>query len=74
MWMTQDEFEREKSYQVVMHFIRKMLRDGLLSEEEYRQIDTKNLRKLRPKTGDLLSGKFLIEAGFRGNMTHGKEA
>ena len=74
MWMTQDEFEREKSYQVVMHFIRKMLRDGFLSEEEYRQIDTKNLRKLRPKTGDLLSGKSLIEAGFRGNMTHGKEA
>lgn len=74
MWMTQDEFEREKSYQVVMHFVRKMLRDGLLSEEEYRQIDTKNLRKLRPKTGDLLSGKSLIEAGIRGNMTHGKEA
>ena len=72
--MTQAEFDREKRYQVVMHFVRKMLRDGLISEEEYRQIDTKNRLELHPKTGDLISGKFLIEAGYRANMTHGKEA
>lgn len=74
MRMTQDEFDREKRYQVVMHFVRKMLHDGLISEEEYRQIDTKNRLELHPKTGDLISGKFLIEAGYRANMTHGKEA
>ena len=73
MWMTQDEFDREKRYQVVMHFVRKMLRDGLISEEEYRQIDTKNRLELHPKTGDLISGKSLIEAGYRANMTHVKE-
>ena len=74
MRMTQAEFDQEKRYQVVMHFVRKMLRDGLISEEEYRQIDTKNRLELHPKTGDLISGKFLIEAGYRANMTHGKEA
>ena len=74
MWMTQEEFDREKRYQVIMHFARKMLREGLVSEEEYRQIDTKNRLELCPKTGDLLSGKSLIEAGCRANMTHGKEA
>lgn len=74
MQMTQAEFDREKRYQVVMHFVRKMLQDGLISEEEYRQIDTKNRLELHPKTGDLISGKSLIEAGYRANMTHGKEA
>lgn len=73
MRMTQDEFEREKHYQLVMHFVRKMLHDGLISEEEYRQIDTKNLLEMHPKTGDLISGKSLIEASCRANMTHGKE-
>ena len=34
MQMTQAEFDREKRYQVVMHFVRKMLHDGLISEEE----------------------------------------
>ena len=55
MRMTQAEFDREKRYQVVMHFVRKMLHDGLISEEEYRQIDTKNRLELHPKTGDLIS-------------------
>ena len=72
--MTQDEFDREIRYQVLMYFVEKMLREGLISEEEYRQIDTKNRLELHPKTGDLLSGKSLIEAGYRANMTHGKEA
>lgn len=74
MWMTQEEFDREKCYQVVTHFIKKMLREGLISEEEYRQIDTNNRHEMRPKTGDLFSGNSLIEEECRANMTHGKEA
>ena len=35
MRMTQDEFDREKKYQVVMRFVRKMFTDGLISKEEY---------------------------------------
>ena len=55
MWMTQEEFDREKCYQVVTHFIKKMLREGLISEEEYRQIDTIFLEKYKPVFGTLLS-------------------
>ena len=72
--MTPEEFDRERRYQTVMHFVRKMLDQGLISEEEYRQIDTKNRAKFRPVTGTLLSGKSLLFKENRGNMLTGKEA
>ena len=74
MQMTETEFDRERRYQVTMHFIRKMLAEGLISEEEYCQIDTRNRRKFLPVTGGLLSGKSLLYAGTRANMVSGKEA
>ena len=74
MQMTVEEFEREKRYQTVMHFVRMMLDQGLISEEEYHQIDTKNRAKFRPVTGTLLSGKSLLFKENRGNMLAGKEA
>ena len=74
MRMTQDEFDREKQYQVVMCFVRKMLTDGLISEEEYYHIDTKYRQKLCPITGDLLSGKSLLCSPGRVNMSLGKGA
>ena len=74
MQMTEAEFDRERRYQVTMHFIRKMLAEGLISEEEYCQIDTRNRRKFLPVTGGLLSGKFLLYAVTRANMVSGKEA
>ena len=74
MRMTKDEFDRERRYQVVMHFVRKMLEEGLISEEEYCQIDTRNRRKFLPITGDLLSGRTLLYAQIRANMVAGKEA
>ena len=49
MRMTAEEFERERQYQTVMHFVRKLLEEGLISEEEYCQIDTRNLEKWGPK-------------------------
>ena len=74
MRMTKHEFTRESRYQVLMYFIRKMLTDGLITEEEFRQIDTKYRGKFRPVTDDLLSGISLLSAGHRGNMLTGKEA
>ena len=74
MQMTQDEFDRERRYQVIMHFVRKMLEEGLISEEEYCQIDTKYREKFLPVTGDLLSGIALLSATHRGNMSPRKEA
>ena len=74
MRMTQEEFEREWRCQVIMHFARKMLTEGLVSEEEYCQIDTKILQRLRPKTGGLLNGKSLLCPPGYGNMAPEKEA
>lgn len=74
MQMTAEEFERERRYQTVMLFVRKMLEQGLITEEEYCQIDTKNRVKFRPVTGTLLSRKCLLFKENRGNMLTGKEA
>lgn len=65
MRMTQDEFDRERRYQTVMYFMKKMLSEGLITEEEFCQIDTRNREKFRPFTGSLLSGKFLQCASKR---------
>lgn len=53
--MSSSEFHNEKLYQATMSMARKMLRDGLISEEEYRQIDTIFLEKYRPVFGTLFS-------------------
>lgn len=50
-----DNFRNEKLYQATMSMARKMLSEGLVSEEEYRQIDTIFLEKYRPVFGALFS-------------------
>lgn len=55
MAMTNEEFRNEKLYQTTMHIARKMLADGAISEDEYRQIDTIFLEKYRPVLGALFS-------------------
>ncbi len=51
--MSKDQFHREKLYQVTMYQIRTLMKKGLISEEEYRQIDTMFIRKYRPTFGTL---------------------
>lgn len=72
--MTQDEFRREKLYLSTMVFARKLLSDGAISEDDYYHFDIKMRAKYRPKSGDLLSGKPLIEARVRALMDVRKEA
>ena len=55
MRLTAEEFEREKRYQGLMYFLKRMLRDGLISDDEYRQISAEYARTFSPKTGVLLS-------------------
>ena len=74
MRMTVEEFDRERRYQTIMYFIKKMLSEGLITEGEYCQIDTKNRREFLPVTDDLLSGKPLLYASLRANINAGKEA
>ena len=42
--MSKEELRNEKLYQTTMHLARKMLIEGIISEVEYRQIDTIFLR------------------------------
>ncbi len=53
--MSKEEFRNEKLYQTTMHFARKMLSEGVISKEEYRQIDTIFLEKYQPVFGTLFS-------------------
>ena len=53
--MIREEFRNEKLYQTTMHLARKMLSEGIISEEEYRQIDTIFLEKYKPVFGTLFS-------------------
>ena len=53
--MSKEKMRREKLYQATMSIVRKMLAEGLITEEEYRQIDTMFLEKYRPLFGALCS-------------------
>ena len=55
MAMSKEEFRNEKLYQTTMHLVRKMVGEGIISEEEYRQIDTIFLEKYKPVFGTLFS-------------------
>lgn len=47
--MSELEFQREKLYRVALSIAKSMLKNALISEEEYRQINTILLEKYKPK-------------------------
>lgn len=53
--MSKEQMTNEKLYQATMSMVRRMLAEGLITEEEYRQIDTMFLEKYRPLFGTLCS-------------------
>lgn len=53
--MTEEQFRAEKCYQVAMSVARRMLREELITEEEYRQFDTKMTEKYAPVFGTLFA-------------------
>ena len=54
--MTQEQFDRERRYCVTMAIIGEMLGRGILTEREYRQIETILAGKIRPSIGRFLGG------------------
>ncbi len=58
--MSKEEFKNEKLYQATMHIARKMLNEGLITEEEYRQIDTIFSEKYQPTLGTLFADIDLL--------------
>lgn len=51
--------QNEITYLITMKLFRKMMKSGLISEEEYAVIDTKMREKYRPKIGTLFTEKSL---------------
>ena len=57
--MTKEQFRAEKLYQMCASIAETMLDVGVISREEYQQIDTILLEKYKPVLGTLLAGKPL---------------
>ena len=60
MPVSEKEFRAELRYRMSLSVARAMLKEGVISQEEYQQIDTILLEKHRPTLGTLLAGKPLI--------------
>lgn len=58
--MSDEEFRAEKMYLLCLGTAKEMLKRGIISEEEFTEIDTKLLEKWEPTLSTLLSGKDLI--------------
>lgn len=53
------ELWKEMLYQTTMHIVRKMLSDGVVSEEEYHRFETIYSEKYKPVLGTLFSSMAL---------------
>jgi len=51
---------REMTYQIIMKNMKKMLIKGLISREEYMELDSKMKEKYKPVTGPIYSEIDLI--------------
>ena len=58
--MDKEQFRAEKLYQMSLSIAESMIKKGILSKEEFTEIDTILLKKYRPILGTLLAGKPLI--------------
>lgn len=56
--MNKEQFERESHYQVSMSIARQMLKEDLISEEEYNQIREMMIDKYNPIIGNLESSRL----------------
>lgn len=57
--MGEKEFGAELRYRMSLAVARAMLEKGVVTREEYREIDAMLLKKHRPVLGTLLAGKTL---------------
>ena len=66
--MTKEQFQREKMYLTTMTIAKNLLKQGIISEDEYHEIDTKFTNKYEPSLGTLFSDIGLINLQSRANM------
>lgn len=60
MEVSKEQFRAERLYLMSLSVAKSMLKKGVISEDEYLEIDTILLEKYRPTLGTLLAGKPLI--------------
>lgn len=53
MLMTNEQFEHERRYRVAISVAAMMMKQGLLTEDEYHMIDKRMIEKYRPFFGGL---------------------
>lgn len=66
--MSEEQFHNEKMYQCTMMIARKLLKQRIISQKEYAQIDTIFIQKYQPSLGTLFSDIHLINLQNYGNM------
>lgn len=57
--MDKADFEREMQYRLTMLYVKQLKNNGIITDAEYRRIDTIMLKKHHPIIAALLSGKSL---------------
>ena len=62
--------QRQLAYQAAMALARRMLSKGLISEEQYAEIDTIIAKKYGISSCSIFRGNCGIYRAFRGNMSH----
>ena len=60
MEVSKEQFRAERLYLMSLSVAKSMLKKGVISEDEYSEIDTILLQKHRPILGTLLAGKPLL--------------
>ena len=63
--MSREELKAEEAYQATMVIARRVLEQGLISQDEYHAFDMKMLEKYKPTYGQILADKPLLEKQFR---------
>lgn len=58
--MSEEQFRAERLYQMSLSIAKTMLKKGIITKDEYLEIDTILLQKYRPTLGTLLAGKPLL--------------
>lgn len=66
--MKNEQFQKEKMYLATMTIAKNLLKQGIISEDEYHEIDTKFTNKYQPSLGTLFSDIGLIKLQSRANM------
>lgn len=58
--MSEEQFRAERLYRMSLSIAKTMLKKGIITKDEYLEIDTILLQKYRPTLGTLLAGKSLL--------------